>query len=380
MVSCNRVWSRANAESDCRTWKDTERARWLELFGSDDPELPRRWARETAYQNAGVYTRYLACVREQGLEPRLSADGLRLFIRKCEAAGAEGEGCVPRTIAGYIGALYKIGRLLSPEADLAWLMKSYLRAEAVAKRTPKLRNTRIVDAGELYLLGKRLVEEARRLGPGAGWAAIGRYRTGLFICFGLIGPERLRALQSLKLSDFADGCAFYGPEDIKVKRESVRAMTEEVEAMLWEWIADFRSIYEPHHDAVWIARGGAPAVPATLYIAMRQVTEAEFGVPVTPHILRNIAATFIKRHAPEKAAIIPIILGHSSDAVTPEYTQTAESIEAARIVGAIIDARRESLEREVRAVTRREIALSPRARRRRRYRNANRRRPTDAEL
>jgi len=370
MASCNRVWSRANAERDCLTWNDMERARWLELFGSDDPDLPRCWVRETAYQNASVYTRYLACVRERGLEPRLSADGLRLFIHECEAAKGDREGCVPRTIAGYIGALYKIGRLLSPEADLAWLMKSYLRAEAVAKRTPKLRNTHIVDAGELYLLGKRLVEEARRLGPGAGWTAIGKYRTGLFICFGLIGPERLRALHSLKLSDFADGCAFYGPEDIKTKRESVRAMTEEVEAMLREWIADFRSVYEPSHDAVWIARGGAPAVPATLYIAMRQVTEADLGVPVTPHILRNIAGTFIERHAPAEAAIIPIILDQRSEAVTRIYIETAGSIEAGRTAGAIIDTRREGLEREVRAITRSEIALSPRARprRRRQYR------------
>ncbi|MBX6370483.1 MAG: hypothetical protein IRZ04_21135, partial [Rhodospirillales bacterium] len=115
MTACNRVWTRALVEKDCASWPADQRGRWLELFG--DESSPRPWVRETAYQRAGVYTRYLSITGEDWLTP----NGVRLFVRSVEKK------VCPRTVAGYVAALFGIGRLLRPEVNLHWLYRAAVR-------------------------------------------------------------------------------------------------------------------------------------------------------------------------------------------------------------------------------------------------------------
>lgn len=360
MPPCSDIWRRDIVEHDCATWPEEDRQRWLELFADDDPLKPRPWVRATAFQNAGVYTRYLACVRRHGLEDRLSYAGVCAFIREREAAGN-----VMRTIAGYVASLYKIGRLLRPEEDLGWLLKSLRNTLKVAEQSVKLRNGRLADALEIYRLGQDLVAKARRLGP-ASWNATELYRTGLFLCFGLIVQERLRAQTGLTLDDIDldDAHVFYAAHLIKNKHESERVFNDEVRAMLREWVDVFRARWRPQHRALWIARGGQPATAATLAAAMRRVTRRALGVALSPHSLRHAAATFLARMAPEHAPLATTILGQRSEAVTREYTETADNLQASRDAAALIEGHGKEIRRLVRANTRSEIALSPRRRRR----------------
>lgn len=157
----------------------------------------------------------------------------------------------------------------------------------------------------------------------------------------------------------------FGGHRIKTKKESVRTWSEQVADFFVEWIDSYRAVCAPEHDALWIARGGGPASDAALAVAMRKNTLAHLKVPVTPNRLRDAAATTIVSWDPEKAPLATSILGHSSQEMTHNYTETADQIRAGREAAALIAAGEEKVRRLVRAQTRSEIALNPRRRRRR---------------
>jgi len=102
MSACNTQVTSAFVAADCATWPAADQAAWRAAF---DPVHGRRrvsWVRQTQYQNAGVFTRYLACVTRHGLPPDLHTVGVKAFITECQAAGR-----TAITIAGYVESLWK---------------------------------------------------------------------------------------------------------------------------------------------------------------------------------------------------------------------------------------------------------------------------------
>lgn len=364
MPSANTITTPELVAKDCATWPVEERARWIALFVPRSPLQCPPWARQTAYQTAGVYTRYLAAVQAEGLPPAVTPGGVRVFIR-----GRESAGCTPRTISGYVWAVLKVTRLLHPHDDRMWLADTAHRIEMAARRTPKKKNAKVVDAAALSRLGKTLIAKARQLGPHAGWPAIQTYRDGLWLCLGVCAPERRRALATIKLGDIdlAARCIYFGPDDTKSRINSVREITHEVAEALAEWITVYRAVYEPAHDRLWIARGGAPACDSTLYIAMRKATATLVEGGTSPHRFRDGAATLLVEAGPEHAPLATTILTQSSERMTREYTETARRLEASRQVADILEAAESETRKDARTVTRSEIALSPRRRKARRY-------------
>src|SRR5690606_32515658 len=144
-----------------------------------------------------------------GLPDAVTGRGVRKFISE-----AEGRGVVARTVAGYVKGLHSTMHVLYPasDAEYRWLMDTYWRIHAVAKRQPKKKsiNKRRYTSQDLYRLGARLVLEG--LGRGAvDWASAKLVRDGLWLLLGTTNPERRRALEGIKLSDFdlsAEGIKF----------------------------------------------------------------------------------------------------------------------------------------------------------------------------
>lgn len=318
MTACNRVWTRALVEKDCASWPVDQRVRWLELFG--DESSPRPWVRETAYQKAGVYTRYLSITGEDWLTP----NGVRMFVRSVEKK------VCPRTVAGYVAALFGIGRLLRPEANLHWLYRAAVRMIQLASRTPKKSTTVVPDAVDVLEHADRLIAAARRLGPNS---ARGRYlfRTGLFLHLAIHNPERLRALATIRCDQvhLDDSLITFEAHQIKNKRASQRRLTRELVLLLREWMVEYRAAAKPTHEFLWVTSSGAAPCTETLYAAVRAETRS-MKVQLTPKLLRNAAATFIVTEAPDRAEIASTILGHRSERMREEYTETANMMQASR--------------------------------------------------
>jgi integrase len=363
MAGINRAWSRQRVINDCACWPDeAERARWLDLFADDHME--KTWARETAYQNAGVYSRYFLLTGETEVTPR----GLKAFVALCEM-GAMKRKCCPRTVAGYVAAIYKILRLLHPENDYAALGRITTTMLSLAARTPKRRTAAVGDAVELIRFGWRLIDRGRKIRRANRERGTLLFRTGLHILMGLYMPERLRAFASLEVGqvDLDGGLIVFRADQTKNRREIARPLPSDLIPVIREWL-EIRLAFMPDHDLFWISlKTGAAAVPATLYAAMRAETSdpADFPSPVTPHPLRNAAASFIVRHAPEKATLVSPILGQLDAKLAGEYIEGAGMIEASRDAAHIImssgEAPKIDRRRGPRRYRRGKLVLTPRA-------------------
>lgn len=362
MPCCNTTCTRALLEKDCASWPADERTRWLEAFDLDGVQTVP-WVRQTQYQAAGVYTRYLVCVRTHQLPPALTPAGVRAYIRQCERAGNS-----PITIAGYMHALLKVAAVIrGGVSDLGWLRTTANRLQTIANRTPKRKNQKPVDAVAFQLLGRELIAEARALGVGAGWTAVLRYRTGLYLRLGINEPERLRALAAIRLGaiDLEAGTIDFPAAVIKIKDPSLRVMPPDLIADLREWIKVWRRQFSDKHDFLWIAKGGRPATPDAITVAMRQITRERLGIAFGPHSFRDAAATLIVQEAPEQAPLASMVLQHKSSRTTRHYTERANRIIASRQGAALIAGAEEPLRKSVRTITRGSVALNPRRRRRR---------------
>jgi len=106
------------------------------------------------------------------------------------------------------------------------------------------------------------------------------------------------------------------------------------------------------HGAVWIAKGGGPAHPGTMAAAMKAATRGTLGYAVSPHRLRDSAATYIGEEMPEQAALVSVVLQPSNSATTREYTRQAGQVAAFRTIAAHLAADAVAAERRTRATTR----------------------------
>lgn len=358
MPACNVVTSSALVAKDCATWSSRDQQRWKELF---DPEMnwgDTPWVRAVQYQIAGVYTRYLASARAVAavVGQGITSGGLKAFIKDCELRG-----CCPRTIAGYTWDLTKLSAKLWPSRNRDWLFKTCTALDRVARRTAKRKLGRIADSAEIRMMAERLLAKARDLGPKGGWEAILLYRDGLFALLGAYDPERRRALATIRLDqiDFDECVIRFDAEQIKTGEPSIRHLPPNLVEDLKEWIDVWRRQANAKHGMLWVKKGGGPVGDAALAVAFGNATERELGIRLSPHRLRDGAATLIVEDSPNSVPIARHVLGHKSEHMIQEYTETANQIEAGRQYGAAIDATWELVERRVRQATRSTVALNP---------------------
>lgn len=375
MSACNTTISQALVAHDCRSWHADDQERWKDFFDPARMWCDPVWVRQTQYQNAGVYSRYLATLRQAGARmPRfITPRGLQYFILSAEAAG-----CCPRTIAGYAWALSKMAGLLWPGHERTWLMKTCAKLQAEADRTSKQKIHRIVDAGELLWLAHDCLSRARAM-PRRGWEATKLFRTGLYILVGIHMPERLRALASLRLAqiDLANNGVAFNADAIKMKRDRFWVLPPEVVAVVEEWLTAWRASWiasrpeasgrpKQQHEYFWIGKGGEAVGDAALTEALRQVTEAYFGFPVTSHRFRDAAATLLVERDASNAHVARSVLGQRSDRMLAEYIETANQIAAGRALADSLAATEADLRQRIRQTSRATLALHPSSRRRRR--------------
>jgi integrase len=372
MSACNTTTSADLVAHDCRNWHPDDQERWKDLFDPARLFGQPVWVRQTQYQNAGVYSRYLQTLRGAGATaPRyLTPRRLQYFIRANE------ERCCPRTIAGYAWALFKIAGLLWPTQKRSWLGKTCIALDAEANRTSKQKIHRIVDAGELLWLAHESLSQARVM-PSRNWRATDLFRTGLYILVGIYMPERLRALASLELAqiDLDNNAVVFDAEAIKMKRERPWILPPAVMAVVREWLSEWRAPWIVRRPAVgdraghayfWIGKGGEPVGDAALTEALRKVTEAHFGFAVTSHRFRDAAATLLIERNPANAAIARAVLGQRSEHMLMEYIETASQVTAGQVLAASLEVTEADLRRRMRHVSRSTLALNPSSRRRRR--------------
>src|SRR3546814_1463868 len=88
-------------------------------------------------------------------------------------------------------------------------------------------------------------------------------RDGLWLLLGCFCPERLKALESIRISyiDLEHGRIEFPEDKVKTKEENERVMPETVRAVISVWIDNYRDLYATEPDYLFIARNGCPVSP-----------------------------------------------------------------------------------------------------------------------
>jgi integrase/recombinase XerD len=81
-------------------------------------------------------------------------------------------------------------------------------------------------------------------------------------------------------------------------------------------------------DALWVSARSQPQSAITIRHQLCKWTEEAFGLPITPHLFRDCAATSLAVHSPEEVQIAHLILGNTY-AVMQKHYNLARVVEAA---------------------------------------------------
>jgi len=364
-----------NVRADCAEWPEAARRSWVTCFDPEDPlwrtELLQQgitpWSRATQYDRARVYTRYLRFVRARGLGEAVSPEGVRAWLDALQDQGRS-----LYTIASHVRLLHAVAGLLYPGEDWAWLArtKAAVTARIKAAQPPKRKDGQLVGTRDLLRAGLDLLGEGLDALPGEAepppivpWATAQKVRDGLWLILGAHCPERVNALQQVAVHeiDLEAGRFDVPGERVKTRKGSTRIFPPVVAAAIRVYLARVRA---PHvaawrarqeaadHSALWIVKGGGPARSGTMAAAMKQVTRLRLGHAVSPHRLRDAAATYIAEDMPEQAALASVVLQHSNSATTREYTRQAGQVAAFRTIAEHLLADAVAAERRTRATTR----------------------------
>jgi integrase/recombinase XerD len=248
----------------------------------------------------------------------------------------------------------------APATDWGWLHKAVARLRHNA--APGNRNAgRVRSSAELFALGLRLmaeVEAADTTAPAAVVAATGtwapvpktklrradllravRYRDGLMIALLALRPLRLRNLVGLEIGRTLFAAAenehriVIGASDTKTQKPIDLEWPADLEPQLQRYLDHYRPRLLRHGTSsmLWIGQFGKPM--ATNHIVCAVIvgrTREGLGVPISPHLFRDCAATTIANEDPGHIGIASSLLGHVSIRTTDRHYRQANSINASR--------------------------------------------------
>jgi hypothetical protein len=89
-------------------------------------------------------------------------------------------------------------------------------------------------------------------------------------------------------------------------------------------------------DALWVSYWWQPQDEITIRHQFKKWTTLAFGLPITPHLVRDCAATSLAVHAPEQVQIAHLILGNTY-AVMQKHYNLARVVEAGSHYHAALD-------------------------------------------
>jgi site-specific recombinase XerD len=102
--------------------------------------------------------------------------------------------------------------------------------------------------------------------------------------------------------------------------------------------------HAPAADMLWVSRDGSPCSEQTFRNIVRKRLIGPNGQPISPHLLRSMAATSVSIETPELVDLIPAILTHRSHRTGEQYYNLATSLEASRAFSSALDATQKDLD------------------------------------
>ena len=295
------------------------------------------WALATIEGVLETAWRFFDFCREHELSEEVSSNNLKLYLDHRQKLYQSGLGSLSTTLK-QLQRLKMLGVALFPERKWDWFNPAIAYLKKMSALQPSRNNARLVDLDEL-----------RRAALSCGDVALKHHhshksfvervmanklaRTGLAISILVNSPIRLKSLSKLDLKENFDANftrMYLSPKETKDKKRDERILSREVQKQLRDYIENHRATVAPLQEtALFVGRQGKPIGRDYLSQTIGDLCEKLFNKRVTPQVMRNIIASFIVSHAPEKAGLATVVLNHSSSATTEGYRFSALQIKAA---------------------------------------------------
>jgi integrase/recombinase XerD len=314
-------------------WPEGDRQAW-EIANQDGDLLTGRgpaahWkpkTRLTARKAYGNWLRFLKDRNLLGSVPsigfRLKEENLRDYIASLRARAS------PNTVLTQLRHLSSAIAAMDPTTDRR-LLKLALSRLTPGARPVRDKRGRLVSPLVLLGLGQKLMAEWQARPVHDPRLNAMDYRDGLMIAHLALCPIRLENLAAVVIGrhltfDSGRPRLAFTADEMKGKRPLEFDMPAVLQARLAFYLSDIHPM---------LYRGpqlGAPLWPSLhtgkpqmsehgIYTRMTQVTEKHLGHPVTPHMFRDAAATFITELAPEHAMMAAAVLQHANLDVTMRH-------------------------------------------------------------
>lgn len=332
-------------------WPALDRAAWAALFRKGNPLDGRgaavHWADATRKSNAKHYARWLGWLAaNELLDPDVApwerADRARVetYARDLIERVAAGT-MAPCTVASALIGLKRVLMLMHADDGWRWLMDLTNRLKHWAE--PSRENpARDLEPCAAFA---RLLSELERLahGPLERRGEQLLFRDTLIVTLLATCPIRLRNLAMMAMDRHLKRIGrgwhlrFDGPET--KTRQPIHLV---IPAELDPWIAFFLERIRPAFPGaadsthVWPACKGRPMAEETLYMRVRMRTRDLFGIALSPHSFRGLAATALAESSPEDALYARPLLGHRQPETTERHYIRASQLKAGRSVASAL--------------------------------------------
>jgi integrase/recombinase XerD len=230
---------------------------------------------------------------------------------------------------------------MMPKRDWTWLkaMKTrlYRAAPAHARRGPVITSVQLLDVGQ------QLMDDSK---PTAGTAirmddAV-RYRDGLMIAFLAFIPIRRKNLAALEIGRHLvrEGDRWF----VAIPGKEAKTGTPiefPVPELLNPYLAFYldvvrrRMLRRPACSALWVGTKGGALVYGAIGQVFRRLSR-RLGVWITPHDVRDAAATTWAISAPGHIGVARDLLAHADLRTTTRHYNRARGIEASRAYAHVI--------------------------------------------
>ena len=333
-------------------WPELDRQAW-EVANRDGDLLSGRgpaahWKPKTRLTARKAYRNWLRFLsdanslgRPNSIGARLNEENLRDYIASLRARASS------NTVLTQLRHLSSAIAAMDPKADRT-LLKLALSRLTPRARPVRDKRARLVSPLVLLGLGQKLMAQWQSRSAHDPRLNAMDYRDGLMIAFLALCPLRLENLAAIIIGQhlsFEAGLArlAFMAEEMKGKRP----LDFDVPAVLQARLAFYLSVIHP-----LLYRGpqrGAPLWPSLhtgkaqmsehgIYTRLIQVTDKHLGHPVTPHMFRDAAATFITELAPEHAMMAASVLQHANlDVTMRHYVHGQQHLAALKYHAAIDD-------------------------------------------
>ena len=311
-------------------WPETDRAAWVAAIApgnilEDTLGRGALWRKPTRRRVSKCYGRWLTYLMAAG---KLAPEGLptsridRTTVRNYVTMLSEQ--VQPWTVWSYTLSLYLVAKAFAPDGDWEWLYKIVAKLK-VKRRPSRDKLSRMRPPGEIATWAYRQLDDLDTARYRDRKAAL-EFRNALFIAILVNCPMRLRNLTMIRIGKHLHrtGDQYrvdFTPDEVKTDRYLTLHLPELITPFIDAWIAEWRTLLtaDQSNDALWVGIRGTPMQERGVYGCVVETTEAAFGVPINPHLFRDIAVTSIVDQTPENIGITAPLLGHINPATTEEH-------------------------------------------------------------